>query len=281
MILLLGTRHFLFWWSASMVPFFVFYFFLHLFLLLKLLKFLNKLLFLAEKFSAAINCCQNLLFHESTMFSMLIVLFFKTVKFSSLVLALEIHISTFLSHVVSLNCFFNYRITKYTQSSLNIRFSLKTLIVWLKRMQFLVEFLNNFLFMCINLSMHNLLCQCINLFVDLLEVTVNLIFANNVMVERLFLRSVPEFLIIKHELLSFGLMNNWSSRCIFLVYNWHVTGRWLVHNISVFVEVWDIFKHGVWVFVVAPEESISIFSKVPSSTFSFKVDVPERLMLSV
>ena len=62
--------------------------------------------------------------------------------------------------------------------------------------------------MGVNLGMDYLLCQSINLLVDLLEVTVNLVLSNNVMIERLLLRSVSELFIIKHKLLCFGIMND-------------------------------------------------------------------------
>jgi hypothetical protein len=62
--------------------------------------------------------------------------------------------------------------------------------------------------MGINLGVHDLLCQVVNLIVNLGEVTVNLIFPHNIMVEGLLFRAIPKLLVIEHELLCLRIMND-------------------------------------------------------------------------
>ena len=125
-------------------------------------------------------------------------------------------------------------------------------------LELLVEFLNHLFLVGIDLGVHDLLCQVVNLIVNLRKVTVNLIFPDDIMVEGLLFRAIAKLLVIEHELLCLRIVNNRGGGRIFLVDHWQVTSWRLVYDVAIF-----------------PEDT-----SAATTTLAISVDIPEGLMLT-
>ena len=179
------------------------------------------------------------------MFRMLVVLFLQPIQFPGLVLALEVHICARLPHVISLDGFLNDGVPQHTEGTFNIGLRLQALVVRLQVFELLVEFLDDLFLMRINLGVHDLLCQVVNLIVNLGEVTVNLIFPDYIMVEGLLFRAIPKLLVVKHELLCLRIVNDRGRGRIFLVDHWQVASWRLVYYVAILVKERQVFQDGV------------------------------------
>ena len=150
-------------------------------------------------------------------------------------------------------------------------------------LEFLVEFLNHLFLVGIDLGVHDLLRQVVNLIVNLGEVTVNLIFPDDIMVEGLLFRAIPKLLVIEHELLCLRIVNDRGRGRIFLVDHWQVASWRLVYYVAILVKERQIFQDRVGILIVSSEISVAIFpedTSAATTTLAISVDIPEGLMLT-
>lgn len=149
-------------------------------------------------------------------------------------------------------------------------------------LELLVEFLNHLFLVGIDLGVHDLLCQVVNLIVNLGEVTVNLIFPDDIMVEGLLFRAIPKLLVIEHELLCLRIVNDRGRGRIFLVDHWQVASWRLVYYVAILVKERQIFQDRVGILIVSSEISVAIFPEDTSTatTLAISVDIPKGLMLT-
>lgn len=146
------------------------------------------------------------------MLCVLIVLFLQLSEILALLLAVEVHLLALVAHVVPLHGHLDDLVAHLFKRALHVELVLHALVALLEGFHLRVVLRYHLLLVGFYLGVDILLCNVIYLFVNLSEVSVDLVPTHDLMLKRLLLGPVAKLLIVKHEFFGFCVVYNRCGR---------------------------------------------------------------------